>query len=480
MANGFAMRGFTQGLTQGLQNANDLYNSYVNRDLQRAESERLRKGQETQDRWYEAQARNQEMDNARQERMLKMNEQKGGLEIKKSELDLAKEELSAEQARKQAEYPRIYGILNKQGDFTEDDFKALNDFGLGSLLSGEDDSAELKRLAEGVRSGQLAVDDPEVANKLLPALTPMLNRRPGSVGVDPNTGQQIRVTDKTPIGFQRIQGRAVPMLRVRGANADGQAVEYVAPATQFASSSKDDPLLELTQSEAARRLTGAAWLNRQAAKNPELRKSLLDYASLQANGVPKPISQLDQAKTQNEQDKVRSRQLQDQIKRLEYISGASQGKAKEEAERALTELRKEQTITEQSKQDKNWADADSKGLGSVSKNSGSGGGFDIKRAESVANQYYPIPDEPKTPPADDPLGEKYQKGKADLLDQRQKFIRTIQGLVTTGGMSQEKAELAAGSGQQELFAAKDGHTYWVVNTFDEKGNPIKVPFAQVK
>jgi hypothetical protein len=139
-----------------------------------------------------------------------------------------------------------------------------------------------------------------------------------------------------------------------------------------------------------------------------------------------------------------------------------------------------QSDTELSKQDKNWAEADSKGLGSVSKNSGSGGGFDIKRAESVANQYFPIPDEPKTPPANDPLGEKYRAGKEELLAQRQKYIRTVQGLVTVGGIPQEKAELAASTGEQELFAAKDGHTYWVVNTFDEKGNPIKVAFSQVK
>ena len=438
MANGFALKGFTTGLTQGLQNANDLYNSYVSRDLQRAESERLRKGQETQDRWYEAQAKNMELDNNRQERQLRMNEEKGGLEI-------AKERLAMEQANKQAQFPEIEAIL-KKNSLSPDEYQKLDAFGMGPILNMEDDADTIDNLAKGVRSGEIPMDDPEVVKRLLPALTPALNRDPGGEGRDPKTGQRVRIAAKEPIGFQRVNGKVVPILRVHGAIADEGSEKakyhyYDAPATQFASSLPDDPLLALTQSGVARKLTGLAKFNRMLSRNPTIRQQAQEFSRSLAYGPPKPISARDEA----------------------YINH-----------------KKAQGDTELSKQDKNWAEADSKGLGSVGKNSGSGGGFDIKRAESVANQYFPIPDEPKTPPADDPLGEKYRAGRDDLMAQRQKFIRTVQGLVRVGGISQEDAELAASTGEQELFAAKDGHTYWVVNTFDKQGNPTKTAFAQVK
>jgi hypothetical protein len=472
MANGFAMRGFTQGLTQGLQNANDLYNSSVNRDLQRAESERLRKGQETQDRWYEAQAKNMELDNNRQERQLRMNEEKGGLEI-------AKERLAMEQANKQAQFPVIEAILKKDS-INEDDYRQLVDFGMAPMLNMEDDADTINNLAKGVRSGQIPIDDPEVAKRLLPALTPVFNRNLGDVGRDPKTGAEIRVAVKEPVGFHRVNGKVVPMLRVKGANAKGEFAEYDAPATQFASSLPDDPLLALTESEAARKLTGLAKFNRMLSRNPTIRQQAQEFSRSLAYGAPKPISARDEAYINNQNALTAKNQLEALQKRLEIGDYGSKSELERQIKQAELNLKMAQSDTELSKQDKNWAEADSKGLGSVSKNSGSGGGFDIKRAESVANQYFPIPDEPKTPPANDPLGEKYRAGKEELLAQRQKYIRTVQGLVTVGGIPQEKAELAASTGEQELFAAKDGHTYWVVNTFDEKGNPIKVAFSQVK
>ena len=479
MANGFALKGFTTGLTQGLQNANELYNSYVNRDLARAESERLRKGQETQDRWYAAQAKNMEMDNDRQERMLKLNEQKGEREITKSDLDIAKDRLAMEQANKQAQLPVIEAIL-KKGSLSPDDYQKLDAFGMGPILSMEDDADVIENLSRGVRSGEIPMDDPEVVKRLLPALTPTLNRNLGDVGYDPQYKEKITVAVKRPIGLQRINGKVVPMLHVQGANANGDFREYDAPATQFASSLPDDPLLALTESEAARKLTGLAKFNRMLAKNPTIRQQAQEFSRSLAYGAPKPISARDEAYINNQNALTAKNQLEALQKRLEIGDYGSRSELEKQIKQAELNLKRAQSDTELSKQDKNWAEADSKGLGSVSKNSASGGGFDIKRAESVANQYFPIPDEPKTPPADDPLGEKYRAGKEELLAQRQKYIRTVQGLVTVGGIPQEKAELAASTGEQELFAAKDGHTYWVVNTFDEKGNPIKVAFSQVK
>lgn len=354
MANGFAMRGFTQGLTQGLQNANDLYNSYVNRDLQRAESERLRKGQETQDRWYAAQAKNMEMDNDRQERALKLTEQKGGLEITKSELDIAKERLAMEQANKQSQYPVIEAILKKDS-INEDDYRKLDAFGMGPMLNMEDDADIIENLSRGVRSGEIPMDDPEVVKRLLPALTPTLNRNLGDVGRDPKTKTEVRVAVKEPIGFQRVNGKVVPILRVKGANAKGEFAEYDAPATQFASSLPDDPLLALNESAVARKLSGLAKFQRNLSKNPALRQQAQEFARSLAYGAPKPLSEKDRAYSLDKEDQIRSRNLQDQIKRLEYISSVSKGKAQEEAELALADLRREKINTERTRQGRNDA-----------------------------------------------------------------------------------------------------------------------------
>ena len=92
----------------------------------------------------------------------------------------------------------------------------------------------------------------------------------------------------------------------------------------------------------------------------------------------------------------------------------------------------------------------------------------------------PIPPEPKQFSPDDPTGEKYQKGVQEMQTKRQEFLRKMQGLVTLSGMQQDKAELAASTGQEEMFAAKDGHVYMVINTYDDDGKPIKVPYVQVR
>ncbi|MEY2680529.1 MAG: hypothetical protein RL661_760 [Pseudomonadota bacterium] len=447
MANGFAMRGFTQGFTQGLQNVNDLYNSYVDRDLRRAEAERLRGVQDLQNRASE-------------------------LKLQAGDLELAKARRDEELAKKQADYPRIYGIINKQGDFTDEDLQTLHDYGLGTMLSGEDESDNLMKLANEVRSGRRNAEDPEVAQKLLPALQPMMNRDIGGIGRDPRTGQPVRIAAKVPTGFLNVNGKVVPMLSVRGAGQDGQYIEYEAPATQFGSSLPDDPLLALTNERAASKLEGAARLNRQIAQNPELRTRLQEYAGVLANGVPKPISAKDQAYILDKESQIGSRQINDAIKQKQLEIDSKTGLAKVEAERELAALRREKQATEQTVQDKNLASLDGK--------QGKQKSLDLKRVNQLADSYYPIPKKPAAFPPDDPLGQSWQKQAEEATTKRQEYIRTVQGLVTVSGMDQDQAAHAAASGQQELFNAKDGHTYWVVNTFDKNGKAIKVPFAQVK
>ena len=421
MANGFALRGFTQGFTQGLQNVNELYNSYVDRDLRRAEAERVRGAQD--------------LANRRAEQQLEA----GSLELAKSRRD---EEL----AKKQADYPRIYGILNKEGDFSEEDLKALHDYGLGSMLSGEDESDTLTRLAGEVRSGRRPIDDPEVTKNLLPALQPMMNRDIGGVGRDPRTGQPVRIAAKVPTGFRNVNGKVVPMLSVRGAGQDGQYVEYEAPATQFGSSLPDDPLLALTNERAAQKLEGAAKLNRQIAKNPELKSRLQEYAGILASGVPKPLSARDQAYIADVEGKNAYRQARIDMKGRELD---------------------DKRLANQTK---------ASGLGSAGRTGKAAKPFDLKRINQFADIYFPIPKKP-----DDLIKQAdWQKQVDEITPKRQEYIRTVQGLVNTAGIDPEKAAHAAATGQQELFPDKDGHVYWVVNTFDDSGKPIKYPFAQVR
>lgn len=492
MANGFALKGFTTGLTQGLQNANDLYNSYVSRDLQRAESERLRKGQETQDRWYEAQAKNMELDNNRQERQLRMNEEKGGLEI-------AKERLAMEQANKQAQFPVIEAILKKDS-INEDDYRQLVDFGMAPMLNMEDDADTINNLAKGVRSGQIPIDDPEVAKRLLPALTPVFNRNLGDVGRDPKTGAEIRVAVKEPVGFRRVNGKVVPMLRVKGANAKGEFAEYDAPATQFASSLPDDPLLALTESEAARKLTGLAKFNRMLSKNPTIRQQAQEFSRSLAYGAPKPLTAEQQAKadyygekrnteryTQLEKAQQAAKlQLEGLIKEKELGGFDSKRGLEDEIKNAdlklkgiEAQLKQEQITTQQSMQDRNYAAADytdsrRSGLGSAGRTKEAT--FNRDKAMKRAGDIYRAPPKGMAGMPDSPEVEKERQ--AATVRQNQ-FVDTVESLVTKKGLRQDQAEIAAREGQPiKNVKAPDGRVFngWRAQI---DGKWVNIPFEWV-
>lgn len=455
MANGFALKGFTTGLTQGLQNANELYNSYVNRDLARAESERLRKGQETQDRWYAAQAKNMEMDNDRQERMLKLNEQKGEREITKSDLDIAKDRLAMEQANKQAQLPVIEAIL-KKGSLSPDDYQKLDAFGMGPILSMEDDADVIENLSRGVRSGEIPMDDPEVVKRLLPALTPTLNRNLGDVGYDPQYKEKITVAVKRPIGLQRINGKVVPMLHVQGANANGDFREYDAPATQFASSLPDDPLLALTESEAARKLTGLAKFNRMLAKNPTIRQQAQEFSRSLAYGAPKPISARDEAYINNQNALTAKNQLEALQKRLEIGDYGSRSELEKQIKQAELNLKRAQSDTELSKQDRNYATADyqdRRGLGGVSKQK-KAPVFKDKPVMDRAKMLYPVDNEGPGMPI-----------PADQQRRRLEYFNTVQGLVNTGGAELDQAmDLAQNGAPVRGIQTPDGRSFDGIKT----------------
>ena len=499
MANGFAMRGFTQGLTQGLQNANDLYNSYVNRDLQRAESERLRKGQETQDRWYEAQARNQEMDNARQERMLKLNEQKGEREITKSDLDIAKDRLAMEQANKQAQFPVIEAIL-KKNSLSPDEYQKLDAFGMGPILNMEDDADTIDNLAKGVRSGEIPMDDPEVVKRLLPALTPTLNRNLGDVGYDPQYKEKITVAVKRPIGLQRINGKVVPVLHVQGANANGDFREYDAPATQFASSLPDDPLLALSESAVARKLSGLAKFQRNLSKNPDLRQQAQEFARSLAYGAPKPLTAEQQAKadyygekrnteryTQLEKAQQAAKlQLEGLLKEKELGGFDSRRGLEDQVKNAElklkgieAQLKQEQITTQQSMQDRNYAAADytdsrRSGLGSAGRTKEAT--FNRDKAMKRAGDIYRAPPKGMAGIPDSPEVEKERQ--AATVRQNQ-FVDTVESLVTKKGLRQDQAEIAAREGQPiKNVKAPDGRVFngWRAQI---DGKWVNIPFEWV-
>lgn len=493
MADGFALRGFTQGFTQGLQNIDQLTTNWQTRDLRQKEVELQREQQDRQNRYNDYLIQNMERDNARLDRQQQVNEQSAGLDMEGKRNSLQAERMKIEQAQKQADLVRINDALTV-GKVDDDTWGLMRKYGFDGFVGT--DPGQLNQIADEIESGRRPPNDPEVMKVLNPVLTPAAMRNIGGEGVVPNTvyqngdnpaqnlprpGTPVRIATKKVVGYDQVNGKWVPRLQVQGADKQGNFVSYEAPFTQRASSDPDDPLMPMDAKDLANKLRGAAYVNQRIKADPTLQERLKGQVQDVYQGIRSPLSAKDQAYIADKQGQQRVREIETQIKAMEAQSRMATGQAKAEAQKALAELYKEKLKTEQSMQDKNWAAADAetgKGLGSVEKNSKAT--FDPKRAQSVVDQLMPIPPEPKQFSPDDPTGEKYQKGVQEMQAKRQEFLRTMQGLVTMSGMPQDEAEIAASTGQQELFTAKDGHTYWVVNTYDKKGNPIKVPFAQVK
>jgi hypothetical protein len=475
MANGFAMRGFTEGLTSGLQSVNKLYDSYVDRDLRRAEAERLRAGQEAQNRWYEAQAKNQEFDNSIKSKELGMKERTFDLasQTDQIKLDAAKEEQRRSQL--QAQFPDIQLRLKKMETQGADasDLEALQGFGLDvGLLGDANYTAQAREISERLKSGQLNPNDPQALKVLAPAYQQKLARNLGGVGKDEMSGKAFRVTGKQLAGFEQTPQGYVPLLTVEGVDADGQYAAYTAPYTANGSSDPMDPVTIMQQSDIARPLDAVGTLSRYV-QNPNNREALEGYLRAKAFGPDKPISA-------NEQDQIRSRQLGDEIKRLEYLSKSSQGKAKEEAERALTELRREKINTEQSLQEKNYADADGKGLGSVSK-SGKAASFDRDRAMKRAGDIYRAPAKAADNLPDPP---DIAKQRDESTARQFQYVDTVERLVTMHNLPQDQAELAARDGQpigtpDKPVTTADGRAFigWRAQI---DGKTVNIPLQWVK
>lgn len=490
MADGFALRGFTQGFTQGLQNIDQLATNWQARDLRQKEVELQREQQDRQNRYNDYLIQNMERTANRQDRQDALSNESHGLDMESKRYRLQDERMKIEQAQKQADLVRINDALTV-GKVDDETWGLMRKYGFDGFVGT--DPGQLNQIADEIESGRRPPNDPEVMKVLNPVLTPAAMRNIGAKGVVPNTvyqnqenptpdlprpGTPITIATKKVVGYDQVNGKWVPRLQVQGAAEGGKFVSYEAPFTQRASSDPDDPLMPMSPQDLANKLRGAAYVNQRLKADPELQARLKGQVQDVYQGIRGPVSPREQAYIADKQGQQRVREIETQIKAMEAQSRMATGQAKAEAQKALAELYKEKLNTEQSMQDKNWADADGKGLGSVEKNSKAA--FDPKRAQSVVDQLMPIPPEPKQFSPDDPTGEKYQKGVQDLQAKRQEFLRTMRGLVTLSGMPQDKAEQAASTGQQEMFTAKDGHTYWVVNTYDDKGNPIKVPFAQVK
>lgn len=431
MANGFALRGFTQGFTQGLQNVDQLFTNWQNRDMQKQELALQRQQQDRTNRYNDALIRNQERDNERADIKQKQDAETARLTQMEKQMEL-------DDKQRTRDLTRLYGSISS-GTLDDDTTALARKYGIANLATL--DTSQATRLADDLESGRVQPNDPAVMKVLAPVFKPAVTRAIGAEGVVPGTayrdgsqpgqaaaGTRFTVATKDLTGMDLVNGRWVPRLRVQGADQQGNFVAYDAPFTQNASSDPADPLVSFSPADIAGKLRSAASISGQLASNPELRQRMLRAVQQQVTPLPKEMSLKDQSYILNQQDQVRSRQFRDGLE-LGKEGGSSRSSARS-----------------------------------------SKPAFDFDRAAKVAQTRFPAP--PKGPDGiQTPEMEQAASEQRDYIDR-------VSGLVRLGGMSQDDAEAAANRPSQ--LQLTDRGTFWVVQSFDSKGRKVLIPYAQVQ
>lgn len=509
MADGFALRGFTQGFTQGLQNIDQLATNWQARDLKQKGYELEQQQQERANRYNDYLIQNMKRDNARLDRQQQVNEQSAGLDMEGKRNNLQAERMKIEQAQKQADLVRINDALTV-GKVDDDTWGLMRKYGFDGFVGT--DPSQLNQIADDIESGRRPPNDPEVMKVLNPVLTPAAMRNIGGEGVVPNTvyqntenpaqnlprpGTPVRVATKKVVGYDQVNGKWVPRLQVQGADKHGNFVSYEAPFTQRASSDPDDPLMPMSQQDLANKLRGAAYVNQRLKADPTLQERLKGQVQDVYQGIRGPVSPKDQAYVMNQQDQVRSRQFQDKLKAYETDANIAadnelaalrkwQQKDGDEKRKALVEyeaakkankeaqtrLYDAKTQTESSIQDRNYAAADysdsrAKGLGSVGK-PGKKPAFKQKDVMERAKALYrsesgDMPGMPVAP---------------EVEQRRFKFFNDVQTLVVDAGVDQDKAMHWVQNNPREIRKrASDGRQFEAVVV---KGDDGKNQYFPVK
>ena len=329
MADGFALRGFTQGFTQGLQNIDQLATNWQARDLRQKEVELQREQQDRQNRYNDYLIQNMERTANRQDRQDALSAETHGLDMESKRNSQQADRMKLEQAQKQADLTRINDALTV-GKVDDDTWGLMRKYGFDGFMDIDPD--KLNSYAGELESGRRPPNDPEIMKALNPVLTPAAMRNIGGEGVVPNTvyqngenpaqnlprpGTPVRIATKKVVGYDQVNGKWVPRLQVQGADKQGNFVSYEAPFTQRASSEPDDPLMPMDPKDLANKLRGAAYVNQRLKADPTLQERLKGQVQDVYQGIRGPVSEKDRAYVANQQDQVRSRQFQDKLKTYE-------------------------------------------------------------------------------------------------------------------------------------------------------------------
>ena len=472
MADGFALRGFTQGFTQGLQNIDQLATNWQARDLKQKGYELEQQQQERANRYNDYLIQNMERDNARQDRQQQVNEQSAGLDKATKELSLQKQQKEMERQQRKEDLNRLYSVISPENPedvtITDEDVDRMNRLGLRPFA--DYDPNKIKAWTDMLAKGEMPTE-PDAIKALNDAYTVKAQRllgrgiTPGqqytATGAEtgeavPRPGERVMPAVKTVVGMKAVDGGYVPIVRVEGATAgpEKRYVSYEAPYTENGMASPEDKPVRFTLQHMADTLRGAGFVTARLQANPALLERLRGQVVAESRGIPEDPSVKDQWYARDKKSQIENRALVTEAKvavdneraallKWQQTDGDEKRKAlieyeaaKKASAEAQSRLYDAKTITEEGRAYKLGADTyntinGKPGLGSAGKG-GKPETFTPKKAAEWADLRY-------APDAMDPATGK--PGFSEKLQiKRTNYLNNMQGLMSVGGASYDEAD----------------------------------------
>ena len=361
MADGFALRGFTQGFTQGLQNIDQLATNWQARDLKQKGYELEQQQQERANRYNDYLIQNMERDNARQDRQQQVNEQSAGLDKATKELSLQKQQKEMERQQRKEDLNRLYSVISPENPedvtITDEDVDRMNRLGLRPFA--DYDPNKIKAWTDMLAKGEMPTE-PDAIKALNDAYTVKAQRllgrgiTPGqqytATGAEtgeavPRPGERVMPAVKTVVGMKAVDGGYVPIVRVEGATAgpEKRYVSYEAPYTENGMASPEDKPVRFTLQQMADTLRGAGFVTARLQANPALLERLRGQVVAESTGITKPTDPLTQSKISKIDFEKRMMQFNAEIKAKELQLKGADSQNKAALAQELANLRRAQT-----------------------------------------------------------------------------------------------------------------------------------------
>ena len=508
MADGFALRGFTQGFTQGLQNIDQLATNWQARDLKQKGYELEQQQQERANRYNDYLIKNMERDNNRLDRQQEINERSAGLDKATKELSLQKQQIEMERQQRKDDLNRLYSVISPENpediSITDEDVARMNRLGLRPFA--DYDPNKIKTWTDMLAKGEFP-SDPEAMRAINDAYTVKAQRQLGrgitpgqqytATGAEtgeavPRPGEQVMPAVKTVVGMKAVDGGYVPIVRVEGATAgpEKRYVSYEAPYTQNGMASPEDKPVRFTPQQMADTLRGAGFVSARLQANPALLERLRGQVIAESRGIPEAPSVKDQWYARDKKSQIENRALVTEAKvavdneraallKWQQTDGDEKRKAlieyeaaKKASAEAQAKLYDAKTITEEGRAYKLGADTyntinGKPGLGSAGKG-GKPPAFKQKDVMARAKILFPSS-------ADAIKGSPVEP---DTEKRRFDFFNEVQTLVVDSRMDQEQAMSLAQHGKripQPITRKSDNRQFMGIEVLGEDGKPYYVP-----